>query len=587
MVIPNWLTIDKSSGNKNSSVNITATTNILGERTFVLTLKAKNLTQSINCIQHEHSRTFNFIAVPTEGGAVNISEFTLPFSGKQIINAIPNDGYRLYEIYFRGLNETIDANYVPYELTGDLIQYFDEDNIIEARFIKQHHIKLYCNEGTIDGEIDRIVDDGTEAIISWKSDGIDLQLYNYEFKGWFTEPNGNGEKIKDNYLDSLVVKKDTTLYAYVELIPKIKTIEAYPYYTEEDDKNKYWYGGYGGQVSCSGDYVHDSSNIYVKGEVPINGSITFIAIPNEDYNFDGWYDYSENLVSKDNNYVISNITENIKIKAKFSKKYFTITYSKQEYITSITRTSERVAYGKTALGCTMILNDDNNQYDYEPDGWYIDSIKQISGKTIIPENVKADASYIAKATRTLNSYIISFGTPAYGSLNKTSQIVSYGSTGTCTIAIPADTAEFTYTWHGWYTATNGGGSRVSTDKILTTPVISGAVTYYPYVTRATRQYALTVSSNNTNMGTVSGGGTYNYNTKVTITATPKSGYLFKQWSDGNTSASREVTVTGAASYIATFEAAPYLNLDKTELVFSAEGGTQYINVTSNVEWTVS
>lgn len=63
---------------------------------------------------------------------------------------------------------------------------------------------------------------------------------------------------------------------------------------------------------------------------------------------------------------------------------------------------------------------------------------------------------------------------------------------------------------------------------------------------------LTVVSADETMGTVSGGGSYTEGTKVTITATPNSGYRFVQWQDGNTNASREVTVSGDATYTATF-----------------------------------
>ncbi len=68
---------------------------------------------------------------------------------------------------------------------------------------------------------------------------------------------------------------------------------------------------------------------------------------------------------------------------------------------------------------------------------------------------------------------------------------------------------------------------------------------------------LTVTSNNTNYGTVTGGGTYNYGTSVTIKATPKTGYHFVQWSDGNTTASRSITATANASYQATFAVNQY------------------------------
>ena len=64
-------------------------------------------------------------------------------------------------------------------------------------------------------------------------------------------------------------------------------------------------------------------------------------------------------------------------------------------------------------------------------------------------------------------------------------------------------------------------------------------------------YTLTVTAGAG--GTVSGGGTYNNQATATLKATPKSGYKFKQWSDGNTSATRTITVTGNATYTAYFE----------------------------------
>ena len=69
-------------------------------------------------------------------------------------------------------------------------------------------------------------------------------------------------------------------------------------------------------------------------------------------------------------------------------------------------------------------------------------------------------------------------------------------------------------------------------------------------------YTLTVLSDNPTMGTVSGGGTYPAGTSVTITATANAGYHFVQWNDGNTNASRTVTVTANATYTAYFAANP-------------------------------
>lgn len=68
-------------------------------------------------------------------------------------------------------------------------------------------------------------------------------------------------------------------------------------------------------------------------------------------------------------------------------------------------------------------------------------------------------------------------------------------------------------------------------------------------------YTLTVTAGTG--GTVSGGGTYAHGDTATIKATPNTGYKFVKWNDGNTSATRTVTVTGAATYTATFEKLKY------------------------------
>ena len=73
---------------------------------------------------------------------------------------------------------------------------------------------------------------------------------------------------------------------------------------------------------------------------------------------------------------------------------------------------------------------------------------------------------------------------------------------------------------------------------------------------APTQYTITVSSNNTAMGTVSGGGTYNQGATATLTATPNSGYRFVRWQDNNTQNPRTVTVNANATYTAYFEAIP-------------------------------
>ena len=66
------------------------------------------------------------------------------------------------------------------------------------------------------------------------------------------------------------------------------------------------------------------------------------------------------------------------------------------------------------------------------------------------------------------------------------------------------------------------------------------------------RYTVAVSASPTEGGTVSGGGQYTSGQQATLSAVANSGYKFSQWNDGNTSATRSVTVVNNASFIATF-----------------------------------
>ena len=67
-------------------------------------------------------------------------------------------------------------------------------------------------------------------------------------------------------------------------------------------------------------------------------------------------------------------------------------------------------------------------------------------------------------------------------------------------------------------------------------------------------------------GTVTGGGTYQNQATATLTATANTGYDFVKWSDGITSESRTVSVTGDATYTAEF--AP----QTCEIILACSGG---------------
>ncbi len=84
-----------------------------------------------------------------------------------------------------------------------------------------------------------------------------------------------------------------------------------------------------------------------------------------------------------------------------------------------------------------------------------------------------------------------------------------------------------YTFDGWYTAASGG-TKISTS---TTVAITANQTLYAHWT--INPYTIELTKG-TGISAVSGANTYNYNTSVTINATVKTGYTWKNWTSGST-----------------------------------------------------
>ena len=87
-------------------------------------------------------------------------------------------------------------------------------------------------------------------------------------------------------------------------------------------------------------------------------------------------------------------------------------------------------------------------------------------------------------------------------------------------------------------------------SVLCMALLAGGMIF----TSCTKNFTITVNSNNDAWGTVTGTGTYAEGATATLTATPNEGYLFVKWQDGNTDNPRTITVTADATYTAEFEA---------------------------------
>ena len=102
------------------------------------------------------------------------------------------------------------------------------------------------------------------------------------------------------------------------------------------------------------------------------------------------------------------------------------------------------------------------------------------------------------------------------------------------------------------------GSTESTRTII----VAEEMTYVAYFQPSS--FLVTVVSDNPDMGTVTGGGMFTYQSSTTITAKPLNGYKFVGWSDGDKQKSREITVTSDTTFVAYFAAISYLITAESE-----------------------
>ena len=100
---------------------------------------------------------------------------------------------------------------------------------------------------------------------------------------------------------------------------------------------------------------------------------------------------------------------------------------------------------------------------------------------------------------------------------------------------------------------------VGSNVTLHYTAVNGSNTWEGDLTVTANQvYTVSVASNNTNYGTVSGGGQYNYNQSCTVTATPADGYMFTNWTSNgsvvSTDAAYTFNVTANVDLVANFAA---------------------------------
>ena len=168
----------------------------------------------------------------------------------------------------------------------------------------------------------------------------------------------------------------------------------------------------------------------------------------------------------------------------------------------------------------------------------------------------ANYTFTVSSNRTLvahftaQTYTISVsGDPNNGGSVSGGGSYNYGQSCTLT-ATPASG----YTFVNW----TKNGTQVSTNATYTFTV-TGSGTYVAHFSM--QSYAINVSANPSNGGSVSGGGNYTYGQSCTVTATAATGYTFQGWTENgdqvSTSANYTFTVTGSRTLVAQFQANTY------------------------------
>ena len=237
------------------------------------------------------------------------------------------------------------------------------------------------------------------------------------------------------------------------------------------------------------------------------------------------------------------MTAAVTVYARFQKNWFTVTYARGTGVNALTKTTERVAYNGTVTSETAVASTGYNTPTWTKTSG-TGTLTVTAGKATL-SGVQSNCTLTASAT--INTYTVSYTKNAnIASISKTSETVNYGGTATCTATLPANTAQYTYSFGGWYE----GSTQVGTALALSVANITAARTFEARGVATVNKYTLTVVNG-------SGSGTYDYGTKVTITASTIEGKTFSKWSDGVTTASREVTVTANATYTAEYTTNTY------------------------------
>ena len=308
--------------------------------------------------------------------------------------------------------------------------------------------------------------------------------------------------------------------------PRTVMVTANATYTASFDYNQYTVSGVCDEVMGS-----------VSGTQTVNylQNVTLTATANYGYHFVNWTNAAGTVLGTGTSVTVQALRDSV-ITANFDYNQYTVTAATANATMGSATGTQTVNY-LTPVTLTAAAN-----YGYTFAGWY-EADTLYSNELVIA--VPALSNRTLTATYTVNQYTVTV---------VSADEVMGSASGTATedyltnITITA-TANPGYHFVRW------NDNNTANPRVVS---VTENATYTAYFTY--NAYTVTVSSASTTMGTVAPAtSTVNYLSSVVISATPKTGYHFTQWNDGNTDNPRTVTVSepGDLSFTASFDTNVY------------------------------
>lgn len=395
------------------------------------------------------------------------------YNGSATFVANAGEGYEFVGWYSDENCQTLVSKTTPYKVSS-----IKADYTLYAKFkIINLNLKVYSvTEGKIDGaggtvqlgsdtpaaKIETTVEWGTLATLTAKANA------NYEFKGWFTDPQCsikadskilNDCQYTDKTVETAAIKKDLTLYAeFSDVSSRKVTANAV----------------FGGNIVNTAGTVKagNSPEGATSTAVVTNGdSVTLVANTKPNYKFMGWYSNREctKSVSSEQQLVLTNVDADCEYYALFKLQSFSVTavvddgsvgtvkFAAPEEVGPSTAVTVSVDYDGSA---TFVANPAEG-YDF--DGWYnvnVSSDTPVSSEaTYVCNNIKDGFTLHArfklkefevKASAVLNGEVSNAcGTVQAGNTTAASTVSTVAKWGE-SVALTA-TPKSGYSFSGWYT----------------------------------------------------------------------------------------------------------------------------------------